>query len=136
MRPELERRIDEFLANDNPALDWVKTTVRYHRFLPLYLGWTATLGIRPDGSLIRWNSEESPDAVIPLTDSFLERMALCQGTRKYPELRALLPRRPSSARDCDLCGGTGEFPGAPRIVCHCAGIGWLIPGEQTADFPG
>lgn len=45
--------------------------------------------------------------------------------RRFPELAALLPCRPSTARDCDDCNGTGflyeNFVWC--TTCHC--LGWL-----------
>lgn len=101
--------------------------MRQHGFLPLYLGWVAVLGIRPDGSIVRWACEGS-NQVEEVPQPFWQRMALCQGVKKYPELRTLLPDRPSIAYTCDVCSGAGEIPGAPGVVCKCGGTGWLIPG--------
>src|SRR3984957_12160740 len=62
-------------------------------------------------------------------------IALVLGARHMPHLRQLLPVRPSSATDCERCGGTGHwFPDATRgvkdadawIICPtCMGLGWL-----------
>src|SRR5689334_16662837 len=109
MRAQIERRIDEFLAADDPTLEWVKSAVRKHAFLPLYLGWVSALGIRPDGAFVRWDHEENPEIVTALLDPYWRRMAVCQGARKYPELGALIPQRPATAQDCDSCGGTGQL---------------------------
>jgi hypothetical protein len=53
MRGAIETRISEFLAADDPKLEWVKPAARKHAFLPLYVGWVAVLGVRPDGSFVR-----------------------------------------------------------------------------------
>lgn len=136
VRAAIEKRIHEYLASDDPKLEWTKATVRKHSFLPLYLGWSAALGIRPDGSLVRWDHEDDPELVKLLTDPALQRTALCQGAKKYPELGVLVPQRPPSARDCRACSGAGEFPGNPQLVCECGGLGWIIPGEQKGPSPG
>jgi hypothetical protein len=136
MSEAIERRITELLAADDPELDWLKPAVRAHGFLPLYLGWVAALGLRPDGSFIRWEHEDDPTNVKPLSDAYWQRMAVCQGAKKYPELRALLPERPSTALTCDSCGGSGQMSAAPHVVCSCGGVGWLIPGEPRGPSPG
>jgi hypothetical protein len=136
IRAAIERRIDEFLAADDPKLEWVKPAVRKHTFLPLYVGWVAALGVRPDRSFVRWDHEDDRETVKPLSDPYWQRMAACQGAKTYPELRELIPERPAAAQTCDACGGSGQMSGAPHVICQCGGIGWLIPGEHRGPSPG
>ena len=136
IRTAVEARIAEFLAADEPKLEWVKAAVREHGFLPVHVGWVAVLGLRPDGSFVRWDHEDDRASVKPLSDRHWQRTAICQGAKKYPELRQLLPERPVDSRTCDACGGSGELSGAPHVVCKCGGIGWIIPGEPTEPSPG
>lgn len=136
MSGAIEARISDFLAADNPKLEWVKPAVRKHAFLPLYVGWVAVLGVRPDGSFVRWDHESDRASVKPLSDAYWQRMAISHGTRKYPELRALLPERPAAALTCEACGGSGQMSGAPQLVCQCGCIGWVIPGEPRKPSPG
>jgi hypothetical protein len=134
VRAAIERRIQEFLTDGDPRLTWVRPAVRRDPFLPLYVGWVAALGIRPDGSFVCWNHDQGGD-VEALTDPFLKRMALCQGAKMYPELAALIPERPEGAAGCPFCKGTGEFAGTAKIVCACGGLGWLVPGEARGPGP-
>lgn len=136
MRGAIETRIAEFLAAGDPKLKWVRPAVRRHAFLPLYVGWIATLGIRPDGSFVRWDHEDDDGSVKPLSDAYLQRLAICEGAKMYPELHALRPERPANAVTCDRCGGTGQIRGVPQIICECGGVGWLIPGEPRSPTPG
>lgn len=136
MRNWIEVRIDEFLSDGDERLDWVRLSVQRHRFLPLYLGWTASFGIRSDGSLVRWEHDESLDSVHELTDEFWRRTALFQGLKRYPELRELIPARPATAVDCHVCKGTGGFLGRPELVCECGGAGWVVPDEVRGLSPG
>lgn len=136
MSREIETRIAEFLAAEDPKLTWVKPAVRQHQFLPLYVGWVSALGLRPDGSFVRWDHEVDRANLKPLRDAYWQRMAICQGAKKYPELGALLPERPSSAQTCSACGGSGQVGGAAQIICHCGGIGWIVPDEEREPFPG
>jgi hypothetical protein len=126
----IEERIAEFLTDDDPRLGWLRDGVREHRFLPLYLGWLATLGIRPDGSMVSWEQEEEGQPLTPLTDPYYVRMALFQGSLKYPELAARVPARPREAVDCAPCRGTGRLDPRPDVICSCGGLGWTIPGEE------
>jgi hypothetical protein len=134
LAPEIERRIREFLDADEEPLEWLKPIVRRYHFLPLYLGWISTLGLRPDGSFVRWDHENDPDREYPLGDAFWQRMALHQGMKKYPELTPLLPARPPHAFDCEICKGTGEI--ALPLICDCGGAGWKLPGEPRDPSPG
>lgn len=136
MQSAIEKRISEYLATDDTRHEWVKPAVRRHSFLPLYLGWIAVLGLRPDGSFVRWDHEEDRESVKTLADAYWQRMAICQGTKKYPELNALIPPRPALAKTCVACGGSGLVDGAPLVICQCGGIGWTIPGEQRGPSPG
>ena len=136
MSKVIEARIAEFLAADDPKLEWMKPAVRQHGFLPLYVGWVAAFGLRPDGSFVRWDHETDGMNMRPLRDAFWQRMAICQGVKKYPELRPLIPERPLSAQTCSACGGTGHVSGAAQIICQCGGVGWIFPGEERDPSPG
>jgi hypothetical protein len=136
MSRAIEIRIAEFLAGDDSRLDWVKPAVRQHGFLPLYIGWVAALGVRSDGSFVRLDHEDDRASVKPLRDAHLQRMAICQGAKKYPELHALLPERPASAQTCSVCGGSGQISGAPQLICECGGIGWIVLDEDREPSPG
>ena len=129
----IERHIAEFLASDDERLEWVRGAVRTHHFLPLHLGWVTTLGVCPDGSLIRWDHEDAPEAVTAVDDPFLTRWALGVGCSKFPDLRQLLPERPARAVSCNVCGGDGEV--GPDLLCKCGGLGWLLPEELDVAGP-
>jgi len=136
MREVIQRLIREYLANDDPRFDWVRPSVEKLNFLPLYLGWVAALGVRPDGSFVRWDHEDDRETVKPLNDAYLERMAICGGALKYPELAALIPQRPALAIECSLCKGGGRIEGVPEnVICQCGGLGWMIPGESSTGGP-
>ena len=129
----IEQEIESLLAAPDKTLEWLIPAVRQHRFLPVYLGWTAVLGIRPDGTLVEWLHEDSPETVRPIQHPFWCRLALCQGARKYPALKPLIPARPVDAVQCDGCSGTGIIGALPTMICKCGGLGWLIAGEPPPE---
>ncbi|WP_438026080.1 hypothetical protein [Sorangium sp. So ce233] len=132
----IEAWIADFLVSADPKLEWLKAPVRAHRFLPLYVGWSSTLGLRPDGSFVRWDQEAASPGLRPLSIGYWQRMAICQAAKTRPELASLLPPRPVDAVTCSVCGGAGTIAGAPQIVCECGGAGWSIPAEDKSDPPG
>jgi phytoene dehydrogenase-like protein len=85
---------------------------------------------QPDGRIIfaEWEVSTTPEVE---TDERLQNMALAEGSRRYPELAALVPQRPRTAVTCSYCGGTGALPGAPvdGVLCYCGGLGW-VPGNN------
>lgn len=121
----IRERIARF-AHEAPAnLRWQAEHVRLNQALPLYVGWTETAGIRADGTLVRWVTEDVTNTQ-ELADSTWVNLALVQGAARYPQLRSLIPSRPATARTCDGCNGAGTLPGLPtNVICCCGGIGWL-----------
>jgi len=132
----IEKRIAQWLEEDDRRYDRVRDAVRRFHFLPLYHRWTAVLGIRPDRSFVRWDYEDNREKVKPLEESYLQRLAVCEGAKRYPELRALIPPRPPEAIDCVACKGTGKVHKLPDVICECCGLGWLIPGEDRGPATG
>lgn len=131
----IDRRIVEFLESVDPRDGWLKPVVRRWTFLPLYRGWVSMLGIRPGGTIVRWDSEDDPDNIHVESGSYWLRFAIVQGTKTYPELVGLQPVRPPDAVMCEFCRGTGEFPGL-KVICQCGGSGWCIPGELREPAVG
>ena len=109
------------------------SAVAKHQALPLYFGWTETLAIREDGTVVRWRDDEWLGAAGREAQEFDDRtwvnLALVQGAIRYPQLARLVPTRPSYAESCSTCGGTGSVPGLPEpfkhMICRCGGTGWL-----------
>jgi hypothetical protein len=138
VRASIEKWIAEFLAGDDSRLEWLKAPVREHGFLPLYIGWLAVLGVRPDGSFVRYGTVDGtePGVLRSLRDGFYQRLAVCEGAKRYAELRALLPSQPTTAVTCETCRGSGCIEALPTVICSCGGTGWVIPGETTTEEVG
>jgi hypothetical protein len=127
----IRRRIERFAEEAPAELHWQVEHVRVNQALPLYVGWTETAGIRADGTLVRWVTEDVTNTHELADDTWIN-LALVQGATRYPELRGLIPARPTGAKTCEGCKGAGRIPGmAANVICACGGIGWLPPGSGT-----
>ena len=124
----LTRRIEAF-SRDSEEPEYLRLHVSRHCVLPILIDWTGFWGLRTDGEIWLVDTEDGREPVVEL-DERLQRVALCQGAKKYPELQPLVPERPEGARDCPHCVGSGriDVPGVPRdtFVCYCGGLGWLV----------
>jgi hypothetical protein len=101
----------------------------------------ATIGadayLRPDGSV--WYrrdkdlSKEADDHDWAEAKGNDRLAALVLGTKRTPELAALLPTRPPSTPDCSRCSGRGEILASRGLgrgfICpDCGGLGWVFNG--------
>jgi hypothetical protein len=119
-------RVRNFANEAAPTWQWQSQYVEQFGALPLYLGWTETLGILPDGRLVRWSTEDEYVGLRPIETQLDANVALVEGSKKYPALAHLIPQRPSSALTCPACRGTGRGPLAEHdAICSCGGTGWL-----------
>ena len=96
--------------------------------------------LRPDGSVWYYEAVDwvkDPDKYQWREGRGNDRWAaLVLGTKRIPELKALLPLRPPSAPNCSRCGGRGEifvskqYDGQDRgIICpDCGALGWIASG--------
>jgi hypothetical protein len=116
--------VGAFSSEAPEQLRWEAPYVAEAAALPLYLGWTETIGIRADGEIIRWSTEGDYPGVQPVEDRYLWLTALVDGSRRYPELRALLPTRPAGAVDCRHL--TIPLFAEGKVFCpECYGLGWV-----------
>jgi hypothetical protein len=99
-------------------------TARMYRALLLYQGWEGSVVLTIDGEVL----EEIDGRLSPCVDP-LRTVALVAGAERYPELKALLPVRADTARDCSHCKGTGWFcidDQKTGIRCGlCLALGWV-----------
>jgi hypothetical protein len=121
----IRARIEHFAVEAPENLHWQLPFVQRHNALPLYVGWTETAGIQPDGTLVRWSTEEAWPGVQELKVKTWVNVALVEGSKRYPVLQRLIPPRPDAARTCAACNGLGGFPQMPEIICECGGVGWI-----------
>ena len=121
----IRARIERFAAEGPPNLHWQVPHMRIHAALPLYVGWTETAGIQPDGTLVRRSTEDDWPGVRELKENTWVNLALVEGANRYPELKRLIPARPHGAVTCGACQGLGRFPQLPEVICECGGVGWI-----------
>ena len=129
----ISERIQRFADEAPEERRWLLPYVQGHQGLPLYLGWTGTLAIRATGELIDWSTEDEWPGAREFDDATWVQLALVEGAKTYPQLSALIPEKPASARTCEHCEGTGRPTGLPdtgfeNVICRCAGLGWLPEG--------
>jgi hypothetical protein len=124
-RAFIEQRVDRYADEAPTELRWQLPYVRAHGALPLYVGWTETAAIRPNGEMVRWSTEGDWPGARELSERIWITTALVRGAARYPQLRRLVPSRPDGARTCEVCGGTGRFPLRSGIICQCGGVGWI-----------
>src|SRR5262249_11037185 len=100
--------------------------------LPIYSDYRRHVLLRPDGQLLvvdRGRHARETRAIATSAESRLRTLALIAAAEAYPELRSLLPPRPSNTRDCFTCAGRAFIGGTGtphRIRCaQCSGLGWV-----------
>ena len=117
----IRERIARFQSEATNGFRSQREAVERFGALPLHHGYE-TLGIQPDGALVRWSSESA--VVEPIESPVDAAIAILVGGQHYPALRALAPERPEDVSDCLTCGGAGRIEAAPEFICECGGLGW------------
>jgi hypothetical protein len=94
--------------------DWQKDMATRFGALGVYGDIGGALMIRKDGSVLyaNWDEEQAE----PAKEGW-RVIALAAASYRFPELSALAPERPATARPCWKCGDAG--------CDYCFGMGWL-----------
>ncbi len=128
-------RIAAFPVEAPETIRWLAPYVAEFAALPMFLGWIETIGIRPDGELVRWSTEGDYPGTLPVDDRSGVLTALVSGADRYPELRPLLPVRGPDAIDCP-CRAIPLIVSGKVGCAECGGIGWLpAPGAPPSRGP-
>ena len=145
MKPsvELSKRInaliDSYCSQTSPEPVDLKRLASQYRVLPVLIDWSGFFGLQQDGEILVVPTEEGEEAKIEI-DGRVRRIAVYRGTKKYPELKELVPARPFDASDCYYCEGHGELNltgfEPDTIVCYCGGLGWLTLEEAASELRG
>ncbi len=124
-------KLQEFL--DETTLDPtnVRVSARKLNVLPLMFDMGGCYSIRSNGEIISFPWDDDQDLRLE-NDARIRNIALCQGSKKYPELSALIPPRSPEVKTCSYCNGTGIAPMSvelqlDNLVCYCGGLGWIPP---------
>jgi hypothetical protein len=125
-RAFVAERVQQFEREAPETLKWQAEYVRTHGALPLYIGWTETLALRPDGSLVRWSTEQEYEGLKSIDAMSECALVLVRAAERSAVLRSVMPERPAAVEDCGSCMGTGGFPAHPDLICQCAGLGWQV----------
>lgn len=114
----------------HPMAERIREIVAEHGMLPLHFDMAYCVGIRADLTVwgVLWedwgDAARVSDGPRLCRDHVNRDIALIIGSDSYPELRELLPIRPSPAPVCPACDETGVDDDRGRcVVCH--GLGWI-----------
>lgn len=133
---QIKARIREFTAETTPDPNGMRQIAEEFSVLPLFPDLGGCYAICLNGEIISVGWDDHRDVQVENEPRVL-RTILFQGSKRYPELEALLPPKPVDARICHICNGTGIFVIAgiatTTIVCHCGGYGWLPPELSTNE---
>lgn len=131
-----KRTLEEFINSSTPAPDDIRETATQLEVLPLMLDMGGCYALRSNGQVVSFLWDDLKEVRVE-DDLRIRNIALFQGSKKYPELKALIPPKPGNALECHVCGGTGVVPisaqlGLDNLVCYCGGLGWLP--QEAADL--
>ncbi len=127
----LHRYVSTAPDPETPEPERIRTIAAKIGALPLVTDMGGLYALRPDGEIISvaWDDDEPPRSE---RDPRIRNAMLFQGSKRYPELAALVPNRPEQAIDCPHCSGTGvvrieghEPEEIPSLICYCGGLGWI-----------
>ena len=125
----IKKLIQEFIAQSAPDPNNLRQLAIEKKVLPLIWDFGGVFTINPSGDIISFLWDHWGDPQVE-SDPRIQNSVLFGGSKRYPELKDLVPTKPDDARTCPDCEGTGISPYAEKlntdaIVCYCGGLGWL-----------
>lgn len=128
------RKLEEFINGSIPDPNDLRETVAQLEVLPLMLDMGGCYALRSNKQVISFPWDDITDIRVE-NDPRIRNIALFRGSKKYPELMALIPPKPNNAIECSYCDGTGIEKttaklGLDSIICYCGGLGWLPRKQQ------
>jgi hypothetical protein len=142
---KIQRTIGEFVADSEPffvddeisneKLNLRKIAAEIN-VLPIVFDWFACWGIKTDGQIILIDFDQSYKIEIVENQKIIN-MVLNDTSKKYSELKEIMPNRNPESIICSSCEGTGitkEFSEneflSKSIRCNCGGVGWLPSSDE------
>jgi hypothetical protein len=116
-------RLEALPGSEQEGTDNQRRAARATEALPVYSGWTGDLCLTTEGAVLFHDYES--EQVGPETDDRWIIAAALSAVEKYPELRVILPQRPSTAATCAICSGTGRLLDTSVHCGTCFGLGWV-----------
>jgi hypothetical protein len=127
--------MEDFIRESTPDPLNLRRLASEAQVLPLFIDMGGVFAINTKGDIISFPLDGEPLQVeekLPKIeiDPRIRNIALYQGSKKYPELKNLIPLKPDNAQVCPHCGGSGIDPYAAKlntdkIICYCGGLGWI-----------
>jgi hypothetical protein len=128
----IAKLIEEYVSESALNPPDLRQLAAAERVLPLVTDMGGVIAINVRGDIVIFPFDVNAEKVTPKVgqDLRIRNMALFQGSKKYPELIALVPSKPDDSHICPDCGGTGVEPNAAKlkldnVICYCGGLGWL-----------
>jgi hypothetical protein len=129
----IAKLIDRFLLGQVEDPHNLRAWVERHRALPVVFDMGGCYAVRVTGEVVSFGWDARDDVALEKNLRIRNGM-LYQAAKRFPELRVLVPARPSNGAVCDSCDGSGRPNRIPatieNIVCYCGGLGWLPAGKQ------
>lgn len=129
----ITRLLRGFLAESTPDSNNLRRLAAEANVLPLFVDMGGVFCINAAGDIISfsWDNMELPKVE---TDPRIRNIVLFQGSKKYPDLKGLIPEKPDEAITCPHCRGTGiesfsAMHNIDGVVCYCGGLGWIPNGN-------
>lgn len=90
--------------------------------LPVYCDLGGCLVIDATGRVTIFDLDSK--LVRELEDESWLQVACLAAAERYPEFLPIKPRRPSTASNCNVCGGSGRNSQFDIPCAKCMGVGW------------
>jgi hypothetical protein len=127
--PLAEQIVSRLIAALPPdKLDPSRTHAARLMALPIGVSLWADYYLRPNGELVIVGEDiDQPDEESVYSDQQSVFPVLAWASEQYPELKALLPVRGSTAIDCPICQSVPLFATGKVRCPRCAGLHWVDP---------
>ena len=118
LQQRIRHRLDEYLTDPDAAH---RDIASRFEALPVYSDMGGTLFITTSLQILMRSDD---GAVSEESSPQWKLVALVAAAERFPELKELVPSRPSNALDCSLCAGAGCVSGFRCGACF--GLGWEV----------